>query len=154
MADQYTFPGMKQFLDAASAELDPSVRDSGRNIWHVKQVGDILAQAGNAVGEERGKRIEKAKAYRNALAAALAAVDAAMTEVGGDIRVESARDVAAKAGMAVPEPDAIATDKAAAKEVEDAREAAVPTAEEVKAATEPKPAPKADDKIGKRHESK
>jgi hypothetical protein len=76
MNNPYRFNGMADFV--VSEGLRPSHAAKIQSIWFVGRVSDALSQMGEAPPEARPAMLVEALASRDAIAAALATVDAAI----------------------------------------------------------------------------
>jgi hypothetical protein len=79
MHDDYRFPGIREFLEAAGLEGSPLVKAPGT--WWISRAVDALSQLPLARLEDRQAMLAVALNHRNEMAVALAGLDAAIESV-------------------------------------------------------------------------
>lgn len=102
----YSFPGASPFVDGASSaqHLDARLRARARGLEPISRIQAALGQASHAAPENRVAIISEAKAWRNVLATALEAADAAIAhaEEGLGLAVKAESTEAAPTNVTPP----------------------------------------------------
>ena len=90
--NNYVFPGLRPFIDAAAvaAGKHPQHLGRGASLWHCTQIQDALGQLPKLT--DRGPLMAHARSIRDELAIVLAGIDAALDEVSSECGLISRAD--------------------------------------------------------------